>query len=84
MAFATNVDQVLDPGLMLTNCSLSYDAKSITLEAQMDCSIAVLGVGLACTDDSPDGCISMRDALCKLKSIRGNLFKADRARKIKL
>ncbi|KAG5543546.1 hypothetical protein RHGRI_016323 [Rhododendron griersonianum] len=83
MAIATNVDQVSDPGLVQTNSSLSDDVPPIsTPKAQSDCSIAVLGVGLACTVDSPDGRISMRDALCKLKSIRENLFKPDHAREI--
>ncbi|XP_058221157.1 putative receptor-like protein kinase At3g47110 [Rhododendron vialii] len=80
-AVATNVDQVSDPGLVRTNSSLSDGVQPITPEAQTDCLIAVLGVGLSCTVDSPDGRISMRDALCKLKSIRENLFKPDHARK---
>ncbi|KAG5531072.1 hypothetical protein RHGRI_025883 [Rhododendron griersonianum] len=58
MAFATNVDQVLDSDLVPINCS---DVHSITSEAQSDCSIAVLGVGLGYIVDLPDGCISMRD-----------------------
>ncbi|KAG5564247.1 hypothetical protein RHGRI_000448 [Rhododendron griersonianum] len=59
MAFATNLDQVLDPGLVPINCS---DVQSITLESQSDCSIAVLGVGLAYIVDLSDRRISMRDA----------------------
>ncbi|KAH7848482.1 hypothetical protein Vadar_003219 [Vaccinium darrowii] len=71
MAFEINVDQVLDPGLVPTNRSFSDDAP----EAQRNCLIAILGVGLSCAVDSPDGRMIMRDALCKLKSIRETLLK---------
>lgn len=75
MALATNLDQVLDPVLVLTDSSLSYDGQSIAPEAQRDCLIGILGVGLSCAVDSPNGRISMRDALCKLRSIRETLLK---------
>lgn len=63
-AFPASIAQVLDP-------ELDYENKSIEYE----CLVSVLGVGLSCTVDSPDGRISMRDALRKLKSARETLFK---------
>ncbi|KAA8537814.1 hypothetical protein F0562_027606 [Nyssa sinensis] len=76
MAFPGNVEQVLDPELLLHLDDLSHeDGQSISPETQLACLITVIGVGLSCTVDSPKGRISMGDALRKLKSTRDALLK---------
>ncbi|CAL5385428.1 unnamed protein product [Camellia sinensis] len=77
MAFPASIEQVLDQDLLPNKGSLCHEGKSISPEAQHDCLIALLGVGLSCTVDSPNGRISMSDALCKLKSSRDTLLKFD-------
>lgn len=42
---------------------------------ELDCVAAVLGVGLSCTTDSPDGRLSMKVAVGKLQAARNNLLK---------
>ncbi|KAL6995428.1 non-specific serine,threonine protein kinase [Sarracenia purpurea var. burkii] len=80
MAFPTNVEQVLDPYLILNKNNCCHDDQPINPETQRDCLIALLGVGLSCTVDSPEARISMKDALYKLKSIKDVLLKSNLTR----
>ncbi|XP_057468661.1 putative receptor-like protein kinase At3g47110 [Actinidia eriantha] len=82
MAFPANVEQVLDPDLVPDKDSLCHDDQIIAPEAQLDCFIAVFGVGLSCTVDSPNGRIDSREVVCKLKSIRDNLLKPQPGKKM--
>ncbi|KAI8012837.1 LRR receptor-like serine/threonine-protein kinase EFR [Camellia lanceoleosa] len=77
MAFPASIEQVLDQDLLPNKGSLCHEGKSLSPEAQHDCLIELLSVGLSCTVDSPNGRISMSDALCKLKSSRDTLLKFD-------
>ncbi|TYG83060.1 hypothetical protein ES288_D01G138600v1 [Gossypium darwinii] len=47
-----------------------YDRKPINPETHHDCLTKVIGVGLSCTLVSPNGRITMRDVLCKLKKVK--------------
>lgn len=78
-AFPTDVEQVLDPELLLHMKKTSHDDDEfiISQEAQLHCLITIIGIGLSCADDSPDGRISMRDALRKLQSVRDSVFKPE-------
>ncbi|TYI97290.1 hypothetical protein E1A91_D01G133500v1 [Gossypium mustelinum] len=69
-AFPSKVQQILDPELLLLLQNLQYDSKPINPETHHDCLTKVIGVGLSCTLVSPNGRITMRDVLCKLKKVK--------------
>ncbi|KAF9681633.1 hypothetical protein SADUNF_Sadunf05G0022200 [Salix dunnii] len=78
-AFPANIEQVVDPELLLSIQDFQSDARFTSPEKQHECLISVLGVGLSCTVDSPDQRADMRDSLQKLKTARDTLLKqADR------
>lgn len=72
-AFPSKVQQILDPELLLLLQNLQYDSQPINPETQHDYLTTIIGVGLSCTSVSPDGRITMRDALRKLKTVKSTL-----------
>ncbi|GMI64927.1 EF-TU receptor [Hibiscus trionum] len=74
-AFPSNVKQILDPELLLLLQNLQYDKYSqpINPDIYHDSLTTIIGVGLSCTSVSPDGRITMRDALHKLKTVKNTL-----------
>ncbi|KAJ6737526.1 hypothetical protein OIU85_019576 [Salix viminalis] len=73
--FPANIEQVVDPELLLSIQDFQPDARFTSREKQRECLISVLGVGLSCTADSPDQRADMRDSLQKLKTARDTLLK---------
>ncbi|KAG6626448.1 hypothetical protein CIPAW_15G048900 [Carya illinoinensis] len=73
LSFPANVEQVLDPELLAQMSNLCHNDKRISPDAQLECLITILGVGLSCTADSRDLRISIRDAFQKLRSARDSL-----------
>ena len=84
-AFPSSLLQILDPELLPSMENLPQaDSQSATnLVIQLDCLTTIFGVGLSCTSASPDGRISMRDALRKLKSVKDTLNKRSAVKKTK-
>ncbi|KAG5244888.1 LRR receptor serine/threonine-protein kinase [Salix suchowensis] len=74
-AFPANIEQVVDPELLLSIQDSQPDARFTSPEKQRACLVSVLGVGLSCTADSPDQRADMRDSLRKLKTARDTLLK---------
>ncbi|XXG56982.1 hypothetical protein AAC387_Pa03g4264 [Persea americana] len=74
-AFPSVTMQVVDPEMHKIG-SLLYQGKVISAKMQQDCMVSVMGIGLACTVDSPDKRMSMRDVLHKLKCIKDTLWKS--------
>ncbi|KAL4273407.1 hypothetical protein GQ457_13G009120 [Hibiscus cannabinus] len=74
-AFPSNVNQILDPELLSLLQNLQYDRynQQIIADIYHDCLTTIIGVGLCCTSVSPDGRITMRDALRKLKAVKSTL-----------
>ncbi|XVF36366.1 hypothetical protein REPUB_Repub19eG0052600 [Reevesia pubescens] len=72
-AFPSNVKQILDPELLELRQSSQCDSQPLNPEIQHDCLTTIIGVGLSCTLGSPDGRVSMRDALRKLKTVKNTL-----------
>ncbi|KDP34373.1 hypothetical protein JCGZ_11256 [Jatropha curcas] len=70
-AFPANALQVLDPELIPFANDFENDGKS---EKIHDCLITILGIGLACCATSPDGRISIRNALSKLNGVRNQIL----------
>lgn len=70
--FPHNIAQVLDSELFHTKHDQSFNPTS---NEEMSCLISVIGVGLSCTFTSPDGRITLRDALHKLEIARKTLSK---------
>ncbi|KAK8649033.1 hypothetical protein V6N13_129771 [Hibiscus sabdariffa] len=70
-AFPSNVNQILDPELLL----LQHDTNGqpINPDTYHDCLTTIIGVGISCSSVSPDGRITMRDALRKLKTVKNTL-----------
>ncbi|KAG6674543.1 hypothetical protein I3842_15G047700, partial [Carya illinoinensis] len=75
LGFPSNVKQVLDPVMLAQMSSLDHNEKHISPDAQYECLITILAVGISCTADSRDDRISIRGALHKLKSARDSLLK---------
>ncbi|KAF5468154.1 hypothetical protein F2P56_012330 [Juglans regia] len=75
LGFPSNVKQVLDPVMLAQMSSLDHNEKYISPDAQHECLITILAVGLSCTADSRDARISIRGALHKLQSARDSLLK---------
>ncbi|KAJ6775324.1 hypothetical protein OIU79_018489 [Salix purpurea] len=73
--FPANMEQVVDPELLLSIQDFQADARFTSPEKQRECLVSVLGVGLSCTADSPDQRADMRDSLQKLKTARDTLLK---------
>ncbi|XP_057973940.1 putative receptor-like protein kinase At3g47110 [Malania oleifera] len=73
-AFPHDMVLLLDPELPPL-MGLSHDADEISPKAQLNSLVTVFGVGLSCTVESPDGRITMREALRKLKAAREGLVK---------
>lgn len=82
-AFSAEVKQVVDPELLSNMGNTWHDGESISPEIQLDGLITVIGVGLSCTVESPEGRISMRDALRKLKGVRDSFLKPQGTKKPK-
>nr|TKS02383.1 putative LRR receptor-like serine/threonine-protein kinas e [Populus alba] len=74
-AFPANIEEVVDPELLLSIKDSHHGAQFESPEKQLECLIAILGVGLSCTVESPDQRITMRDSLHKLKRARDTLLK---------
>ncbi|CAA3012576.1 probable LRR receptor-like serine threonine-kinase At3g47570 [Olea europaea subsp. europaea] len=75
--FPTYLAQVLDPALLQNGKDIWDESKCTKPEIQDDCLVTIFKIGLSCTVDSPDGRISMRDALGKLKGVKDILQKAE-------
>ncbi|KAI3758835.1 hypothetical protein L6452_06407 [Arctium lappa] len=65
-AFPTNLDQVLDPDMVQE----PEDGESMNMKIQLDCLKTIIGVALCCTNESPEGRITIIEALRKLKSVQ--------------
>ncbi|XP_061978336.1 probable LRR receptor-like serine/threonine-protein kinase At3g47570 [Populus nigra] len=74
-AFPANIEEVVNPELLLSIKDFHHGAQFESPEKQHECLIAILGVGLSCTFESPDQRITMRDSLHKLKKARDTLLK---------
>ncbi|KAK8649038.1 hypothetical protein V6N13_129776 [Hibiscus sabdariffa] len=74
-AFPSNVNLILDPELLSLLQNLQYNRYNQQINADIyhDCLTTIIGVGLCCTSVSPDGRITMRDALRKLKAVKSTL-----------
>lgn len=54
-----------------------YNRRQALVQGQLDyCTARVFVVGLSCTVSHPEGRITMREALHKLKSVRNKLLKS--------
>ncbi|KAH0988420.1 hypothetical protein GBA52_015597 [Prunus armeniaca] len=74
-AFPENIVQVLDSELLHLMQHLPNEGQiNIIPEAERNCLISIMEVGISCTCASPDGRIGLRDALCKLETARQTLF----------
>ncbi|PRQ34180.1 putative protein kinase RLK-Pelle-LRR-XII-1 family [Rosa chinensis] len=71
-SFPHNIAQVLDSELL--HYEHDEDSNPIS-EEDLNCLISVIEVGLSCTFASPDGRISLRDALHKLETARETFLK---------
>ncbi|OMO78850.1 hypothetical protein CCACVL1_14080 [Corchorus capsularis] len=69
-AFPSSLLQILDPQL-LPLMGNSPDNEQSTIK--LNCLTTIFGVGLSCTSASPDGRITMRDTLRKLKTVKDTL-----------
>ncbi|PQP93555.1 putative LRR receptor-like serine/threonine-protein kinase [Prunus yedoensis var. nudiflora] len=67
-AFPQNIATVLDPELL-------HLMQHPPNELERNCVTSIIEVGLSCTYASPEGRISLRDALHKLEAARQTLFK---------
>lgn len=76
-AIPKNLMQVIDPELLLHvgDAYLNEDEEHVNPEKEHDCLARVIEVGLSCTRDSPDGRITMRHALHKLKNAQLTFLK---------
>ncbi|XP_007226289.2 probable LRR receptor-like serine/threonine-protein kinase At3g47570 [Prunus persica] len=75
-AFPENIVQVLDSELLHLMQHLPNEGPiNIIPEAERNCLISIMEVGISCTCASPDGRIGLRDALRKLETARRTLFK---------
>lgn len=77
-AFPSNLDQVLDPNLFLKLEESCSGCQPISLEIQLECFTTVMGVALSCTNDSPQGRITIIEALHKLKSVQDMFHNSSR------
>ncbi|KAD0747960.1 hypothetical protein E3N88_43768 [Mikania micrantha] len=63
-AFPENLDQVLDPDMHHEPHEVCSDChQSMSSKTQPDCLTALIGVALSCTNDSPEGRITITEAL---------------------
>ncbi|XP_023742546.1 putative receptor-like protein kinase At3g47110 [Lactuca sativa] len=79
-AFPGNLDQVVDHDLIqdpeelyseeLCSEELCLDARSMNLKMKLHCLSTVMGVALSCANDTPEGRITIIEALRKLKSVQ--------------
>ncbi|KAI3761132.1 hypothetical protein L1987_51540 [Smallanthus sonchifolius] len=76
-SFPDNLDQVLDiPDMHKEPDEFSTsDSQSMSFKVQFDCLTTVIGVALSCTNDSPDGRITITEALRKLKCVQDMFHK---------
>ncbi|KAJ9567623.1 hypothetical protein OSB04_003589 [Centaurea solstitialis] len=72
-AFPTNLDQVLDPDMVQEP---EEDGESVNMKIQLDCLKTVIGVALTCTNESPEGRITIMEALRKLRSVQDMFHKS--------
>ncbi|KAL4592588.1 hypothetical protein LXL04_005588 [Taraxacum kok-saghyz] len=86
-SFPANLDQVLDHDLIqepeelyseeeLCSEELCLDGQSMNMKMKLDCLTIVIGVALSCTNDSPEGRITIIEALRKLKSVQDMFHKS--------
>ncbi|XP_071709961.1 uncharacterized protein [Rutidosis leptorrhynchoides] len=80
-AFPGKLDQVLDPNMPLEPQDSCLEIEPISLKMQLDCLTTIIGVALSCTNDSPQGRITIIEALNKLKSVRDTLHKSSKLMK---
>ncbi|KAD0747961.1 hypothetical protein E3N88_43764 [Mikania micrantha] len=75
-AFPENLDQVLDPDMHHEPHEVCSDChQSMSSKTQPDCLTALIGVALSCTNDSPEGRITITEALRKLKCVQDVFYK---------
>jgi serine/threonine protein kinase len=67
--FSTEIKQVIDPELLLQVNNTCHDGDKINPMIQLNGLATILGVGLSCTAESPEGRMNMNDALRKLKGV---------------
>ncbi|PWA64464.1 serine-threonine/tyrosine-protein kinase catalytic domain-containing protein [Artemisia annua] len=77
--FPTNLDQVLDPGMLhdLEELCSEGQRQPMSLKIQLDCLTNVIGVALSCTNSFPEERITILEALRKLKSVQDMLHKSN-------
>ncbi|XP_076953694.1 uncharacterized protein LOC143627858 [Bidens hawaiensis] len=73
-SFPDNLDQVLDPDMHQKPSIL--DGRSMNFKVQLDCLTTLIGVALSCTNDSPDGRITITEALRRLKCVQDVIQKS--------
>ncbi|XP_076953674.1 uncharacterized protein LOC143627838 [Bidens hawaiensis] len=78
-AFPDNLDQVLDPYMYQEPDELCSDSQSMRFKVQLDCLTTLIGVALSCTNDSPEGRITIGETLRKLKCVQDMLHKQEMA-----
>ncbi|KAM0063044.1 putative protein kinase RLK-Pelle-LRR-XII-1 family [Helianthus debilis subsp. tardiflorus] len=74
-AFPDNLGQVLDPDMHQEPDEFCSDSHSMSFNVQLDCLTTLIGVALSCTNDSPEGRITITEALRKLKCVRDMFHK---------
>ncbi|WOL10073.1 hypothetical protein Cni_G18827 [Canna indica] len=73
-AFPCELMQVLDAELTIAG-AVNYGRQQISREKQDECLTSMVRVALACTEESPDARLTIRDALAQLKSTRDDLMR---------
>lgn len=79
--FPQNFMQVIDSELLVLDgivCNEDHDDEDVHVSPEIqvgDCLARVIEVGLSCTRDSPDGRITIRHALQKLKNAKNSFLK---------
>ncbi|KAI7726881.1 hypothetical protein M8C21_003329 [Ambrosia artemisiifolia] len=81
-AFPNNLDQVLDPDLHQVPDEFCSDSQSMRFKLQLDCLTTLIGVALSCTSDSPEGRITIAEALRKLKCVKDIVYKKNPSIKV--
>nr|XP_043618237.1 probable LRR receptor-like serine/threonine-protein kinase At3g47570 [Erigeron canadensis] len=74
-AFPANLDQVVDIHMLDKDEGSCSDPQLLNPKIQLDCITTVIAVALSCTNDSPEGRITILEALCKLKNVLDTIHK---------
>nr|XP_043614466.1 probable LRR receptor-like serine/threonine-protein kinase At3g47570 [Erigeron canadensis] len=74
-AFPGNLHQVLDIHMLDKDEESCSDPQLLNPKIQLDCLTAVIGVALSCTNDSPEGRVTILEALRKLKNVLDKIHK---------